>query len=117
VFTVKDGALPIVKNLEDYAGIENHQINGISIWINDVSALQVDTHEYNRGWLNWSNHHIGNILDAIKLRPLDVDYSLKYRVSPINDINYYDWVIDTKDYAGVFGRPIDKVQIYAVPKQ
>ena len=38
-------------------------------------------------------------------------YEAKYRVSTIGSNAYLSWVVGTSDYAGIFGKAIDKVQI------
>ena len=38
-------------------------------------------------------------------------YKIQYRVSPTGKNTYYSWVTGLEDYAGVIGKPIDKVQI------
>ena len=38
-------------------------------------------------------------------------HKIQYRVSPIGSNTYYSWVTGLNDYAGVFGKAIDKIQI------
>lgn len=127
--------LPAVKNLEDYAGIENEEIVGIAIKV-DKGAIKYQVHELGGDWLpwvtgyNWKDHENGyagngNPIDAIRVyyeTPSDLVKDggyrkAKYRISPFGSEKYYSWQLDdsTKDgmdgYAGAFGREIDKIQI------
>lgn len=127
--------LPAVKNLEDYAGIENKKITGIAMKV-DKGAIKYQVHILCGDWLdwvtgyNWKDHNNGyagdgKVIDAIRVyysTPSDLtkkgDYrEAKYHVSTIGNKNYYGWQLDdTKKngmdgYAGAFGKAIDKVQI------
>ena len=129
--------LPAVKNLEDYAGIENKKITGIAMKV-DKGTIKYQVHVLGGGWLdwvtgyNWKDHNNGYAgngkpIDAIRVyysTPSDLtkkgDYrEAKYHVSTIGNTKYYSWQLDdtvnkAKDmdgYAGAFGKAIDKVQI------
>ena len=124
-----------IKNLEDYAGIENKKITGIAMKV-DKGTIKYQVHVLGGGWLpwvtgyNWRDHNNGyagdgKVIDAIRVyysTPSDLVCNggyreAKYRISPIGGVGYYDWQIDdsTKNgmdgYAGAFGKAIDKVQI------
>lgn len=134
----KDGKiLPEVKNLSDYAGIENKEIIGLAMKV-DKGSIKYQVHIKGGSWLpyvtgyNWADHNNGyagngKVIDAIRVyynTPSDLVNNggyrkAKYRVSTIGNTNYYDWQLDdTVDkakgmdgYAGAFGKAIDKVQI------
>lgn len=127
--------LPAVRNLEDYAGIENEEIVGVAIKV-DKGSIRYQVHELDGDWLpwvtgyDWKDHENGyagngNPIDAIRVyykTPSDLVKNggyreAKYRISPFGSDKYYPWQLDdsTKNgmdgYAGAFGREIDKIQI------
>lgn len=127
--------LPAVKNLTDYAGIENKKITGIAMKV-DKGTIKYQVHVLGGKWLpwvtgyNWKDHNNGYAgngrpIDAIRVyysTPSDLtkngDYrEAKYHVSTIGNKNYYGWQLDDTvkngmdGYAGAFGKAIDKVQI------
>ena len=127
--------LPAVRNLEDYAGIENEEIIGIAIKV-DKGSIRYQVHELGGDWLPWvsgydwkdhENGYAGNgsPIDAIRVyyeTPSDLAKNggyreAKYRISPFGSEKYYSWQLDdsTKDgmdgYAGAYGKEIDKIQI------
>ena len=126
--------LPEVTNLNDYAGIENRKIVGIVAKV-DHGHLKYQVHTLGGGWLpyvdgyDWNepkNGYAGNgkVIDAVRMyydTPLELVQSggwrkVKYRVSPIGTGEYYGYQLDDEKtngmdgYAGVFGKPIDKLQ-------
>ena len=134
-YTAQDGWLPVVKNLNDYAGIEGHAITKLAIKV-DKGSIWYQAHVLGGGWLGkvtgWNakdptNGYAGNgnPIDAIKvyyttpndLRNTGKVYCAKYKVSPTNSSTFYDWQTDTDTdngqdgYAGSFGVAIDKVYI------
>lgn len=129
--------LPAVKNLTDYAGIENKKITGIAMKV-DRGSIKYQVHVLGGDWLpwvtgyNWKDHNNGYAgngkpIDAIRVyynTPSDLskkgDYrEAKYHVSPVGSTTYYSWQLDDTvnekkgmdGYAGAFGKAIDKVQI------
>ena len=127
--------LPAVRNIEDYAGIENEEIVGVAIKV-DKGSIRYQVHELDGDWLpwvtgyDWKDHENGyagngNPIDAIRVyyeTPSDLVKNggyreAKYRISPFGSDKYYPWQLDdsTKNgmdgYAGAFGREIDKIQI------
>ena len=127
--------LPVVRNLTDYAGIVGKEIIGIAIKVSKGYAMycvhdedgwhgMIDTRDTNIN--DFYNGYAGNnkpidTLEVYYYTPEDVikksGYKkVVYRVSPVNG-EYFDWQHDneTKNgqdgYAGVFGMPIDRVQI------
>ena len=125
--------LPEVKNLEDYAGLENGAIRGLAAKISK-GKLKYRVHIKGGGWLSWIE--TCNIKDWSKgcagLRTRDIDavqfdfsgvssYNIKYRVSTTGSTQYLPWVTgfnNTNDngYAGIFGKTIDKIQVEIVKK-
>lgn len=128
--------LPPVTNLSDYAGLENHKIIGFMAKT-DHGHLKYQVHVLGGGWLpyvdgyDWkdgNNGYAGNgkVIDAIRMY-YDTPSALiqaggyrkvKYRVSPIGSTSYYAYQLDNEvqppsmdGYAGVFGKPIDKIQV------
>lgn len=129
--------LPAVKNLTDYAGVENKKITGIAMKV-DKGSIKYQVHVLGGGWLgwvtgyNWTDHKNGYAgngkpIDAIRIyynTPSDLtkkgDYrEVKYHVSPIGSTSYYSWQLDDvvneakgmDGYSGAFGKAIDKIQI------
>ena len=131
---LEDGTiLPEVANLEDYAGIGGRKIIGIAARV-DRGELKYQVHTLG-GWLpyvtgyDWDdavNGYAGNgcVIDALRVyysTPDDIveEYGYKkakYRVAPV-ERDYYSWQHDNETsggqdgYAGMIGRPIDRVQI------
>lgn len=132
---LEDGTiLPEVTNLEDYAGIRGRKIIGIAAKA-DRGELKYQVHVLGGGWLpyvtgyDWDdagNGYAGNgcVIDALRVyysTPGDIVEAdgykkAKYRVAPAGS-NYYSWQNDDETsggqdgYAGMFGKPIDRVQI------
>ena len=127
--------LPAVKNLTDYAGIENKKITGIAMKV-DKGTIKYQVHVLGGGWLpwvtgyNWKDHNNGYAGNGRPIDAIRVYYSTpsdlvknggyreaKYRISPIGSTSYYAWQLDDlakngmDGYAGAFGKAIDKVQI------
>lgn len=112
--------LPEVKNMEDYAGIENREIIAIMIRLSDGTKIECNAHIIGGGWLgkvngynkdDFENGYAGDnehIIDYIKI---DCDkYQIAYKVSTTyNGTSYYPIVMDDgNDGAGVYGAPVDK---------
>lgn len=132
---LEDGTiLPEVTNLEDYAGIRGRKVVGIAARV-DRGELKYQVHVLGGGWLpyvtgcDWNdaaNGYAGNgrVIDALRVyysTPGDIVEAdgykkAKYRVAPAGG-NYYSWQLDDETsngqdgYAGMFGKPIDRVQI------
>lgn len=137
VRTKNHGWLPTVKNLTDYAGIENDPITDVAIKVSEGSVWY-QVHSKKSGWLGKitgfsttdSSKYAGNgtEIDAIKIyytTPSSIRnkghvYCASYRVSPIGSTSYYANQIDTDTYngmdgyAGALGRSMDKLQISLV---
>jgi hypothetical protein len=89
-------------------------------------TLKYRVHLLGGGWLPWVagyEDHAGvrgKTIDAVQMKLEDAEgYEVKYRVSPTANNGWYGWCTGTKDatgdgYAGVFGKPIDCIQIKVV---
>ena len=137
VRTKKHGWLPEVKNLEDYAGIENDPITDVAIKVSKGS-VEYQVHTKDGKWLgkitgydiNNSSKYAGNgtPIDLIKvyyktpddLRKKGDIKKARYKVSPTNTSAFYDWQYDTETsngqdgYAGSYGVTIDKLYLSLV---
>ena len=137
VRTKKHGWLPEVKNLEDYAGIENEPITDVAIKVSKGS-VEYQVHTKDGKWLgkitgydiNNSSKYAGNgtPIDLIKvyyktpddLRKKGDIKKARYKVSPTNTSAFYDWQYDTETsngqdgYAGSYGVTIDKLYLSLV---
>lgn len=124
-----------IKNFTDYSGVENKPITGLAMKV-DNGSVKYRVHIKGGSWLpyvtayNIKDHDKGyagdlkNQIDAIEVyyyTPKGQNIKkAKYRVSTTSSTNYLGWQYDneTKNgmdgYAGVFGKPIDKVQIAIV---
>ena len=139
VKTKNHGWLPEVKNLQDYAGIEQDPITAIAIKV-DNGSLWYRAHTTRNKWYNKITGY--NIIDSYNgyagdgATPIDAIivyyktpddfrkkghvYCAKYQVSPVGTDSYYDWQIDDNTtngmdgYAGSFGKAIDKLKLYLV---
>lgn len=110
-----------VKNLEDYAGVENRAVTDLAVKVSKGS-IKYRVHVLGGGWLpfvdgyNWNDVINGYAGDGKKIDAMQVIASgcggkAKYRVSTIGSTNYLPWVYDDQDYAGIIGKAIDKVQV------
>lgn len=104
VYTAESGWLPVVKNLEDYAGIDGQAIRGIRVFAND-KKINVITHQLSDGRID-------------KLTLYGDNCTVKYRVRTLGSSNYLDWLENKTDtggsddtFAGISGKPIDRVQM------
>lgn len=125
--------LPEVTNLNNYAGMDDVSIKGI-VAKTSQGTLKYRVHVNGGGWLGWiSEYNINDWkkgcagiktknIDAIQFNLDDADgYTVRYRVSIKNDLNYLDWIVgyntvDSNGYAGIFGKSIDKIQIEIIKK-
>ena len=122
--------LPTVRDLEDYAGIEGRAANGF--WAK-VSRGNIKYRLHDKtGWSAWCVDGAPAVTkykaDAIQIYYYTPeDYAQKhgykcamYQVSPIGSKAFWDWQVDDdKDaakgldgYAGMFGKPFDKLRLY-----
>ena len=95
----------MVRNLEDYAGIDGQPIKGIRVYLNG-DTLAVQTHHLNNGNID-------------KLTIFAGKNTIRYRVRTIDSSkDYLSWMENKKDtsggsdaFAGTPGKAIDRVQI------
>lgn len=117
---------PAVVNDSDYAGVENRSISGFAAKTNK-GTLKYRVHTHSGRWLgwvtgyntrDWNNGCAGirnRAIDAIQLKLEGVSgYEVQYRVSYLGTSAYLPWVTGTSDYAGIFNKTIDKIQIRVV---
>lgn len=122
-----------VINSNNYAGTEKSAIRGLVIKANKGN-LKYRVHVNGGGWLGWiTDYNINNWntgCAGVRTRDIDAiqidynggqDYKIRYRVSTIDSNNYLNWIsgfntVDSMGYAGIFGKPIDKVQIEIIKK-
>lgn len=128
-YKVKAGGkwLSEVVNLKDYAGIEGKAITDIAIKVSK-GTVKYRVHVLGGKWLpyvtgyntkDYNNGYAGNgkAIDAIEIIYSGTKKAY-YKVSPINTSSYYSYQSDNDKgsnldgYAGVFGKKIDKLQIY-----
>lgn len=112
------------ENSNGYAGINRKPATALLVKP-DKGLLRYRVHLLEeKRWLPWVSNaedyagNIGQEIDAIQMELLNVEgYQVKYRVSPKNSKKWYLWCNGLSDgtgdgYAGVFGVPIDCIQIY-----
>ena len=119
--------LPWVKNLEDFAGLENQAIQGIKIKVSKghikyrVKLIGADAY---LPWVTDTEDYagiIGKNIERVQIHYVGDGYKAQYRTSTLNSINYLPWVTEynlTNDdgYAGITGVGIDKLQVKIVKK-
>lgn len=105
VYTSESGWLPIVKNTDDYAGIDGQAIKGIRVRV-DGDTVAVETHQLSDSSIDRVTIYAGK-------------HTVKYRVRTIGSSNYLDWMENKRDtggstdtFAGISGKPIDRIQAY-----
>lgn len=126
VYTTEDRWLPVVKNLEDYAGWQNHSIRAVAIqvpghviryrahirsgkWLPYVSGF--DTNDFEHGYAG----NLKSEIDAIEV--IIEGATARYRVQANGKEDYFDWQHNNRTsggqdgYAGVFGKAIVKFQM------
>ena len=123
--------LSTIKNCNDtndmgYAGVEGFPITGFTAMATK-GTLRYRAHVTNVGWFAWvdkSNRNdwrygiAGNPdtpIDGIQLELVNAPgYQVMYRVSLMGSNEYLPWVTGLEDYAGIYGKIIDKIQIKIV---
>ena len=122
-----DRWLPIVKNLEDYAGWQNHSIRAVAIQV-PGHVIRYRAHIQSGKWLPYvsgydlndiKNGFAGDLKNAIDAVEIVIDGSVAvYRVQAADRNGYFDWQHNNQTsggqdgYAGLFGHPITKFQMY-----
>lgn len=115
-------------NSDGYAGVQSRSMTALMAKP-DKGTLRYRVHlRKDNRWLPWVENykdHAGNIgeeIDAVQMQLVGVDgYEVKYRVSPTTSKGWYGWCTGLTDatgdgYAGVFGKPIDCIQVKIVKK-
>ena len=127
VHTAGGSWLSEVRNLEDYAGLENHPIDGVIASVSKGN-IRYRVKLVGGAWLPWVTDRtdyagiIGHRIDGIQMELTGVSgYNVEYRVSLVGTDNYLPWVrgynnVNDDGYAGIFGREIDKLQVRVVKK-
>lgn len=128
VHTVGGGWLPNVKNLEDYAGLENRPIDGIYASTSKGHIRYRVKLIGSKNYLPWVTDRedyagiLGKQIDCVQMELLGVDgYTVEYRVSTAKSSGYLEWVqgynnVNEDGYAGLVGVAIDKLQVRIVKK-
>ena len=121
---------PFVRNLQDFAGVQGRKITDIAIKC-DVGSVSYRVHVLGKGWLpfvsgcNWNdpnNGYAGNgrVIDAVQViyhPPVGSWQKAQYRISPVKR-GYYSWQYNDEKtggqdgYAGAFGVPMDRFQLF-----
>lgn len=121
-----------IKNCNDsndmgYAGINYAPIRCLMAKASE-GVLHYRVHIIGGGWLGWITQYNANdwyngyaglpayMIDGVQAYLTGVDgYEVQYRVSTVGG-PYLPWVTGTQDYAGIYGRKIDKLQMKIVKK-
>lgn len=118
--------LPYVSNstkdtVKDYAGIENKPIHALRIKV-DNGSFKYRVHMAGiNSWTEWietSDKDFAGVenqalnIDAIEIDNTGFGFDIDYYVSVLERASYYPTVRNRNDYAGSFGKSIDKVVIY-----
>lgn len=121
---------PFVRNLQDFAGVQGRKITDIAIKC-DVGSVSYRVHVLGKGWLpfvsgcNWNDGNngyagIGRVIDAVQViyhPPVGSWQKAQYRISPVKR-GYYSWQYNDETtggqdgYAGAFGVPMDRFQLF-----
>lgn len=126
VKTVKHGWLPVVRNLEDYAGFENSPIIGLAMKV-DKGSIKYRVHSKKGYWMPFvidfdiNNYETGFAGDDSEIDAVEVYYFTPDNIRPFKrakyKVNNYDWQFDNEKengqdgYAGVYGVTATKFQI------
>ena len=113
-----------VRNLDDYAGVEGRKVEKLAMKV-DKGSIRYRVHLLGKGWLPWVSGYNwwdndngyaglpnGAPIDAIQIKTEGTGGRIKYRVSTTGSSAFLPWVVEANDYAGVFGKSIDKIQAY-----
>lgn len=117
-------------NTNGYAGIENRNISGLAAK-SSKGYIRYRVHTKNGKWLGWITAYnrnnwatgvagiAGQVIDGIQAELVGVPgYQLQYRVSTTSSKTYLSWITGygngSMGYAGIYGKPIDKIQMKIV---
>lgn len=120
--------LPEVRNLEDFAGFQGCEIDGIRARVSDGHIRYRVKCIGSEAYLPWVDDLedyaglYGRAIDSVQMEFYGVEgYEVKYRVAPLNDVYLpfvYDYnVIDDDGFAGEDGCSIDRLQVVIVKKK
>lgn len=114
-------------NANGYAGVQARNMTALMAKP-DKGVLKYRVHLVGKNWLPWVENYTdyagirGKAIDAVQMQLTGVEgYEVQYRVSPTANNGWYGWCTGLTDasgdgYAGVFGKPIDCIQIKIVKK-
>lgn len=116
-------------NAGGYAGVQGKNVTALMARATR-GIIQYRVHLLDKNvWLPWVENYEdyagnkGQKIDAVQMRLIGADgYEVKYRVSPSGNKGWYGWCVGLSDktgdgYAGVFGQPVDCVQVEIVRKE
>ncbi len=113
------------RNTDGYAGIQGRSLTALMAKP-DKGTLRYRVHLKGKQWLPWVENDNdwagvrGKEIDGVQMELTGAEgYQVQYRVSPKTNKGWYGWCTGLSDktgdgYAGVFGRPIDAIQIKIV---
>lgn len=121
-------------NSNGYAGVEQKPMQAIKMRLSKGS-VQYRVHTTDGKWWGWITDNtgtgtmgyagvFGRNIDAVQMKlvgDLANNYDIYYRVSYVNASNYLNWIKNANGtgamaYAGVFGKAVDKIQVYVKKK-
>ena len=126
VETKEDGVLPMVKNLDDYAGWKNHAIRYLVIKVDkgNIKYRVTTVSGKTLGWVtncNIKDHNLGCAGNGEPISTVEVYYYTPDNIRPYKKAKYkvndYSWQYDLEKingqdgYAGVKGKTATKFQI------
>lgn len=103
-----------------YAGLTGQPISAIQV---QLTSGDVEYRVHTNGkWYSWvtnyndeNNNGYAGVLtrnaDGIQIRPKDKTKTIQYRVHLLKENRWLPWVENDSDYAGIFGREFDKIQM------
>ena len=126
----KKGWLPMVKNLDDYAGNRFQAFSGLRIGLSS-GDVRYRVHTQKHGWLAWVKNYdintnegyagmLGTPIDMVQIDLPDKRFTVEYTVSPLGR-NYYSSVkgynnVDSNGYAGASRKHLDRIKMRVVRK-
>lgn len=122
VVTASGKKYPEVKNQTDFAGLDTIDVGKLAVRVSQ-GTIHYQVHTKGGKWLpyvtgfDWNdknNGYAGNgkVIDAIRAYGENLGGTLKYRVSTKNSDGYLETVTENSDYAGIYGKPVDKIQFW-----
>lgn len=130
VHTVGGSWLPNVTNLDDYAGLPAKSIDGIRISVSR-GHIRYRVKLVGGSYLPWVRDLedyagiLGKPIDCVQAEfyglSNQASYVAEYRVANVGKNNYFDFVrqynnVNDDGYAGIIGKPIDRLQIRIIKK-